>query len=99
MAVEGLDRVTVGSSIVSAPHFHPPCDRPIAVAPLSRWRQLGITLLVSGLALQLGTLPAAARSSQTNAQTLRSSNIWAIATTHNVASNDAVPRRGDSRPR
>lgn len=71
-----------------------------SVAGTSRWYRLALALVTGGFALQLGTLPAAAKVAGSEVQTLKTSGITeAIATRSNVDSNDSVPRRGDTRSR
>ena len=66
----------------------------------SHWYRLALTLVAGGFALQLGTLPAAAKAAGAEVQILRTSGIVeAIASHSNVDSNDNVPRRGDTRAR
>ena len=86
--------------MVSVPQSHHARDRQISGPSPSRWKQIGLALLVSGFALQLGTLPAEARSSESSITTAWTSAITeAIASHSNVDSNDSIPRRGDPRTR
>ncbi|MEM9770058.1 MAG: hypothetical protein AAF889_00390 [Cyanobacteria bacterium P01_D01_bin.73] len=72
-------------------------------ATRSHWKRLTFAMLASGVAMQLGSLPAEAATLgrfESTVASAESSNVWAIASAYNnVASNDRIPRRGDPRPR
>ncbi|MEM1427453.1 MAG: hypothetical protein AAGF75_12985 [Cyanobacteria bacterium P01_H01_bin.130] len=83
------------------PSLRRPHPQPSPSAPKATpWYRLGLTVVASGFALQLGTLPAAANTAGSEVQLLHASGIIeAIAHYGNVDSNDNVPRRGDPRVR